>query len=214
MKFQQIIENYRSRPYFELREAVAISDDRPKSLKNQLSGWVQAGKLVRLRRGKYLLAEPYRMRTPSIYYVSNCLLRPSYVSLQTALQFHGMIPEAVAIVQSISPKHGRSWENELGVFEYHSIKQERFWGYREYSRRQQPSVQDRFLMAQPEKGLIDLFYYQPGEWTGARLGQMRFQNFDRIDAEKLRQFAERFDSPKVSTACRRFLAMQDVSSLN
>ncbi len=207
MKYQEIVENYCSRPYFELREVLAVSEDQPKSLKNQLSNWVRSGKLVRLRRGKYLLAKPYRMRTPSVYYVSNCLLRPSYVSLQTALQFHGMIPEAVTVVQAVSPKHGRSWENELGDFEYRSIKQERFWGYRKYSRSEEAATQDQFLMARPEKALLDLFYYQPGDWTKKRLRQMRFQSFDRVDAETFRRYNERFDSPKVSTACRRFLAI-------
>ncbi len=212
MKLETLIENFWSRPYFELREVLAISNDQPKSLKNQLSGWVRSGKLVRLRRGKYLLAQPYRTRTPSVYYVSNCLLRPSYVSLLTALQFHGMIPEAVAVVQAVSPKHGRSWENELGVFDYLSIKQERFWGYQEYSRGQDTSAQDRFLMAVPEKALLDLFYLQPGGWTAARHRQMRYQNFGCVDAEKLREFAERFDSPKVSTACQGFLALMKESS--
>ncbi len=212
MKFETIIKKHRRRPYFELREVVSVSDDQPKSLKNQLSGWVLSGKLVRLRRGKYMLAEPYRMRPASVYYVSNCLLRPSYVSLQTALQFHGMIPEAVTIVQAVSPKHGRSWENELGVFKYRKIKQERFWGYREYSKSNERSAQQQFLMAKPEKALIDLFYYQPGEWTTERLRQMRFQNVEHVDADTLRRYGERFDSPKVSTACRRFLAMTEEAS--
>lgn len=207
MRFVQLVENFRGRPYFELREVLAISDDQPKSLKNQMSGWVGAGKLVRLRRGRYLLAEPYRMGTPSVYYVSNCLLRPSYVSLHTALQFHGMIPEAVAVVQAISPKHGQSWETELGGFEYRSIKQQRFWGYRKYSGSEAKSQQNHFLMAAPEKALIDLFYYQPGQWTEARIRQMRFQNVDRVDPDALRNYAQRFDSPKVSMACRRFLAL-------
>jgi predicted transcriptional regulator of viral defense system len=207
MKFETLINQFRAHPYFELREVLAMSDDQPGSLKNQISGWVRAGKLVRLRRGKYLLAQPYRMRTPSVYYVSNCLLRPSYVSLQTALQYYGMIPEAVAVVQAVSPKHGRDWENQLGVFDYRCIKQERFWGYQECSRGQETSAQDRFLIALPEKALIDLFYLQPHEWTEARHRQMRFQNVDLVDGDRLRRFARRFDSPKVLTACQRFLTL-------
>lgn len=84
MKFDHLIERFRGRPLFELREVLAQSDNSAKSLKNQLSGWTQDGKLTRLRRGVYLLEEPYRNQMPSVYYVSNCLLRPSYVSLQTA----------------------------------------------------------------------------------------------------------------------------------
>jgi len=205
MKFEGLIEQFRERPLFELREVLALSDDSTKSLKNQLSDWTQIGKLMRLRRGVYLLAAPYRNQTPSVYYVSNCLLRPSYVSLQTALQFHGMIPEAVGMIQAVTAKHGREWETDLGTFDYRSIKQERFWGYDQYETGRRDQSQQSFLMARPEKCLLDLFYLRKGQWEAPRLREMRFQNLDRVNPERLEADAERFGSPKVSAATGRFL---------
>ncbi len=206
MKFEELIEQFRERPLFGLREVLALSTDSTKSLKNQLSVWTRDGKLTRLRRGVYLLGEPYRKQMPSVYYTSNRLLRPSYVSLQTALQFHGMIPDAVGVVQAVTPKHGREWETTVGTFDYRSIKQERFWGYREYATGQSDRPQQTFLMARPEKCLLDLFYLKKGQWEASRLRQMRFQNLDRLEPETLESDAERFDSPKVSAATRRLLS--------
>jgi predicted transcriptional regulator of viral defense system len=206
MKIENLIEQFGERPLFELREVLALSTDSAKSLKNQLSGWTRDGKLTRLRRGIYLLEEPYRKQMPSVYYISNCLLRPSYVSLQTALQFHGMIPEAVGVVQAVTPKHGREWETAVGTFDFRSIKQERFWGYREYATGRPNRPQQTFLMARPEKCLLDVFYRKKGQWEAPRLRQMRFQNLDRLDPERLESYAERFDSPKVSAATGRLLS--------
>jgi hypothetical protein len=205
MKFETLIAQFSGRPLFELREVLALSTDTEKSLKNQLSGWARNGKLTRLRRGFYVLGEPYRQQLPSVYYTSNRLLRPSYVSLETALQFHSMIPEAVGVIQAVTPKHGRHWETELGTYNYRSIKQERFWGYEEFQGGRRDRAQQSWLMATPEKCLLDLFYLRKGQWEAPRLREMRFQHLGQTDPDLLQTHAERFNSPKVTAATRRFL---------
>lgn len=204
MKLDQLIQRFADRPFFELRELREMADTSESQLTNQLSQWAQRGKILRLRRGKYLLGPHYRKFTPSIYYVANYLYRPSYVSLSTALQFHGLIPEAVAMTQSVTPRHGREWANDLGEFSYRSIKRDRFWGYREEVLDRLPA-QNRFLIARPEKALLDLVYLQKGEWTDERLRAMRFQSIDSIDPDRLREYGERFESPKVERAALRFV---------
>ncbi len=42
-----------------------------------------------------------------------------------------LLPEAVYKIQAVTPpRHGQEWNTSLGTFQYYSIKQERFWGYR------------------------------------------------------------------------------------
>lgn len=50
---------------------------------------------VQLRRKLYALATPWRRVHPHPFLIANELHHPSYVSLQSALAYHGMIPEAV-----------------------------------------------------------------------------------------------------------------------
>ncbi|MGM0381273.1 MAG: type IV toxin-antitoxin system AbiEi family antitoxin domain-containing protein [bacterium] len=200
MKFDKLVEKFGTRPYFELKEVLALDDNQPKTTKNQLSKWSGDDKIIRIGRGKYLLNKTFRKQSPSVYYIANQLLRPSYVSLHTALQFHGLIPEAVFLIQSITPKHGRTRESDLGTFKYYSIKQERFWGYKKYSSTDKNIPQNSFLMARPEKSLLDLFYSQAGEWPEERISEMRFQNIDKIDFERLKNFTERFNSPRINRA--------------
>ncbi|MFP4029604.1 MAG: hypothetical protein ACLFWL_17635 [Candidatus Brocadiia bacterium] len=206
MKFQELVDHFRTAPFFELEEVRALATCSDSQLANQLSQWVQQGKLMRCRSGKYLLEDRYRTFTPSTYYVANYLYRPSYVSLTTAFQFYGLIPEAVGLVQSVTPRQGREWSTELADFSYRSIKRARFWGYHRETLDALPA-QNRFLIADPEKSLLDLFYLQTGEWTRGRLSAMRFQSLEKFDPDRLRRYSERFESPKVSRAADRFLEL-------
>lgn len=204
MKFDDLIREFSEKPFFELGDVRQISSRSEGALKNQLSRWVKQGKLIRLRREKYLLGSDYRKFTPSTYYIANYLYRPSYVSIASALQYYDLIPEAVAEVQSVTPKHGREWGTDLGRFEYRSIKQDRFWGYREDVLDQLPD-QNWFFIAEPEKAILDLMYFGNGEWTGERLSQMRFQGLDNINVTRFREYSEKFDSPRLKRAVERFL---------
>lgn len=203
MKFEKLIKEFSDSPFFELGEVCQITSNSESQLHNQLSQWTRQGKLVRLRKGKYLLGSQYRKFTPSTYYISNYLVRPSYVSLTTALQYYDLIPEAVGIVQAVTPKHGREWANDLGRFEYRSIKQDRFYGYREDILDSIPA-QNRFFIAEPEKAILDLMYLRNGEWSNERITEMRFQSLGSIDLNKLRKYSRKFASAKIERAVDNF----------
>jgi predicted transcriptional regulator of viral defense system len=213
VKFEDLVQAFRDRPFFESGEVRMLFGEPAPQTQARLSRWVSKGRLIRLRRSKYLLPPEHRRREPSLYYISNYLYRPSYVSVYSALEFHGLIPEAVGVVQAATTRHGHAWETPAGRFHYHALKQDRFWGYRDYSSGPVPSVQERFLAATPEKAVVDLFYLYPGEWAGQRLQEMRFQNVDQLDSEILLQSARRFGSPKVTRAVRRLLDMITVGEV-
>ncbi|NCO38805.1 MAG: hypothetical protein GW892_08880, partial [Armatimonadetes bacterium] len=83
----------------------------------QLSRWVKAGRLLQLRRGIYTLAPAWRKVEPHPFLVANKLQRGSYVSLQSALAFHGVIPEHVPVVTSVGPGRPETVQNPLGRFQ-------------------------------------------------------------------------------------------------
>lgn len=200
MRFQEVVQRFRDRPFFETRDLLVFFETSKDKVRVSLSRWVESGKIIKLRRKKYLLSSEYRRNEATSGYLSNYLYRPSYVSLQKALGHYGMIPEAVSVVQAVTPKQTASWETEVGVFKYRSIKQERFWGYRETKRQKRPDPQEPYLIARPEKALLDLFYLNEGSWPPERLREMRFQNTDRLNFDQLQEDAERFGSPKVTEA--------------
>ena len=207
MKLSRILEFFRHRPFFETQELRMLFDEPVAQIQVNLSRWVGAGKVVQLRRGRYILAEEFWYRAPSIYYISNYLYRPSYVSLHSALEFHGFIPEATGIIQAVTPRQTQRWSTPMGTFQYRSIKKERFFGYQKYSLKETDShsKQTSFFMAVPEKALLDLFYLLQGEWTIQRIEEMRFQNLQELNFAKFQDYATQFNSPKVERAAHHFL---------
>lgn len=215
MKLRELTQQFGDRPFFETRQVVAVFGEPEAQIQARLSRWVAAGKILRLRRGRYLLLLADRRVEVSVYHLSNYMLRPSYVSLHSALEYHALIPEAVAEVHALTPKHGNRWETPAGNFSYRSIAQHRFFGYGAYSMRptdagRSPGVgggQQSFLMARPEKAMLDLFYAASGEWDAGRIRSMRFQNLEEISGDRMIEYGRRFASPRVTRAARRFLRL-------
>jgi hypothetical protein len=204
MNYEKLIDLFGDRPFFESGE-VRIAFKEPRAqIEARLSRWVNNGKLLKLRQKKYLLPGKYRRNEPSPEYISNYLYRPSYISLRTALSIYGIIPESVHIYEAVTTKKTAKWDTPVGVFKYHSIKEERFWGYEIYPKAGSPNDQKTFMLGEPEKVLLDLFFLIKGEWTEKRIKEMRFQNLSIIKKEKLQKYAETFDSPKVNRGVKRF----------
>ena len=116
-------------PVFETGFLLAGEVD-PADVRRQLSRWVKGGRLLQLRRGLYALAPPYRKVTPHPFVVANRLVRGSYVSLQSALAYHGLIPEHVPVTTSMTTGRPQRRENPLGSFEYHHVRKDLLTGYR------------------------------------------------------------------------------------
>jgi hypothetical protein len=68
---------------------------------------VRAGEVIRLKPGLFLLQKAYRRTDPHPYVVAALLHAPSHVSLETALSYHGLIPEAVYQTASVTVARSR-----------------------------------------------------------------------------------------------------------
>lgn len=191
MKWTDFYRKFRNCPLLSPEMLYATSGKRG-SLQVQLSRWVKEGKLIKLAQGKYLLAPPFQKGEPSVIAIANQLQYPSYVSLEYALGHYGLIPEALFTVTSVTARRTASYQTPLGTFAYRHIKHDLFWGYGRESEKEPEA-----MIASPEKALLDLFYYWSGKVTLARIVEMRFQNFGRIDLEKLRNFSRRSESKKL-----------------
>jgi len=116
-----------------------------------------SGKIIRLKRGLYVV-DPKISRIPlSTELIANHLYAPSYVSMQTALRYYGLIPEAVYTTQSMTMKHSRNFDTPIGRFDYQMITREAFTVGITYINKQNYS----FLIATPEKALCDLIANSP-----------------------------------------------------
>ncbi|HED08294.1 MAG TPA: hypothetical protein ENI57_09285 [Ignavibacteria bacterium] len=160
--------------------------------KNNLGRWVKNGYLIKLKNGFYIFSE--WQDTPNIHlYIANRMYRPSYISLHTALAFHGLIPEAITAVTSVSTRKTVRFENALGSFSYKKLKNNLFFGYAHL-----PFTEGRtVLLATPEKALLDLLYFYPFYNTENELINLRLDEdvlAGLINKDQFLKFLVRFES--------------------
>jgi predicted transcriptional regulator of viral defense system len=195
MEFPELVEIIQDEPVFDTGLLLA-GDANPREIRRQLSRWRQASKIYQLRRGLYCLAPPFQKVNPHPFLVANRLIPSSYVSLQSALAYYGMIPEHVPVTTSVTTSRPAHWETPLGIFDFRHIQVDFFYGYRlaDLGEKQQAFI------ASPEKALLDLVYLEPGGDTLDYLTELRLNNLDRLDWPFLGSLAEQIKKPKLLRA--------------
>jgi predicted transcriptional regulator of viral defense system len=171
----------------------------------QLSRWVKAGKLIQLRRGLYALAKPYARELPHPFLVANRLCEASYVSLQSALAWYGMIPEFVPVVTSVTSGRPRECRTALGDFLFRHVRAPEFRGYRRVEVQQGQFA----FVASPEKCLLDLIHLTAGADARSYLRELRLQNLTQLDPDSLLDMAAEWDRPKVLRAAERITELRE-----
>lgn len=115
----------------------------------------KSGKLVRLKRGLYVVSPAVSGRLLSTELIANHIYGPSYVSMESALRYYGLIPEKVYAVRSMTIKRSRQFDNAIARFDY------TFCNYEYFSIGVQQEQKEgyTFMIASPEKALCDLIAY-------------------------------------------------------
>ncbi len=119
---------------------------------DKVSEWLREGALQPLRRGLYIAGSPLQSNPVCLPLLANHLYGPSCVSLDFALAWHGLIPEGVAEVTSVTPRPSRRFSNALGRFSYHHLPQRYYAVGLELG---QGGDGLSFLIASPTKALCD-----------------------------------------------------------
>ena len=146
-----------------------------------------SGEIMHLRRGLYCLAAKYLRHKVDPLTLAQRIYGPSYISLETALSYHGWIPEAVYSVTSVSVDRSREFETPLGHFSFTRVPQETFYtevtrvekdgrgnadgpGYGGGSGYGGPSsrASENFLLASPLKALADYVHVRKQDWNSSR----------------------------------------------
>lgn len=144
---------------------------------DKISRLMRSGEIVQLKRGLYLRSDPGTI--PSLGLIANHLLGPSYVSLDFALQYYGLIPETVLEVSSVTTRRAKTFETPMGHFAYIHAADE--W-YRLGVSLATTEGGLNYLIASPEKALCDKIVFTPrlNVASAKRMRQYLFEDL-RID---------------------------------
>ena len=121
---------------------------------------LRRGEIVRVKKGIYVFGEGSRARPFSREVLANLLFGPSYISLDTALYHHGLIPERPAAVTSVVCGRPRRFSTPVGLFVYRPLS---LGAYRIGVDQALSTGGRPFLIATPEKALADKVHIEGGK---------------------------------------------------
>lgn len=147
----------------QLKRLVTGSSQRRHNLVNRA---IKKGELSRFQRGLYLLNDRFRDHPCHPFILAQAIVPGSYISFETALAYHGWIPEAVFTTASVVPhRKSRQLEHEkMGIFSFYPLAVQREY-YLELVNRHQIDGQTT-LVAKPCRALMDLVCLRKQSWEG------------------------------------------------
>ena len=190
---------------FNLNQIYAF---QPNFDSNNLVRWVKKGYLIRLRNGCFTFSD-YFGKADVAYFFANKIYQPSYISLHSALSYYEMIPESVVQITSVSALKTAFFTNKFGEFSYKNIKNNLMFGYelRKFDNKR------NLLFATPEKSLLDLLYLYPFYNNEQEIRELRLDEdflHDDLNVERLKEFAENFESKALIKRVKLLLKIYDL----
>ena len=199
MNWESLLSQFSGHPLFPSSLLRTFEDD-PRHIQVQISRWVKQNKLIQIRRGWYLIGKPYRTKEVSRALIANTVVQPSYLSLEWALHYHGMIPEAVFQPTSLTTRRGIQFQALDHFFIYHHTLPSFFTGYQRVE-----SAGEKILVAGPEKALLDKIYIfiQTKPFSLEWLKGLRLQNLERLNLNQWPKLAAGSQKPGFALAAKK-----------
>jgi hypothetical protein len=154
--------------------------------RDKITRLLAAGAIVRIKKGLYC----------------------SYISIDYALSYYGLIPERVETITSVTTRRSRDFDTTpFGAFSYHMLKLPRYAVGAVF----EIAGNIPYLVASPEKALVDKV------WTDKRFSGRRISDFDdylcddlridwgdlsKLDYDRLQAIARAYDSAKINNLVR------------
>lgn len=168
----------------------------------QVQRALKTGDVIQVRRGLYHLSRTVFPRLVSVEVLANLIYGPSYVSFESALSYHGWIPEAVRNCSCVTSLRPRTFETIHGLFSYTQIKQSPLLA----GVQNVDSGRGTFFIATPLKALADMVAARGLDWTDCR-PLVESLRIEPDDLESLRsEDFEMLEGVYYSKRARTFLA--------
>jgi len=187
-------------PLFTAKELVVLEPSSDNVRYALVKRALADGDILRIRRGLYTLSPLYRKTGINPLSAAQLIYGPSYISLETALSVHGLIPEGVRDITSVTLRPSKEFDTPIGHFSYVRIPQKPLC-------RVTRSTDDEgqsWLIASPLKALSDYVYCHKLDWTSKdplidslrieenELSEMTHADFDELEGNYSSKRVQRF----------------------
>ena len=160
---------------FTFNDVLKLFPIKSKNTAKHLIGRLKKEGIIRaLIRGKYLftLTQPKFIE----YRIANFLYQPSYISLETALSYYGLLSQFPYQIISVAPRKSKKIISGNKTYIYSQIKKEFYTGF---------IKEDNFLIASEEKAIFDAYYF-------VKRGLRNYSILEEIPKDKLRKAISKF----------------------
>ena len=192
MKYVDFQNFFKNRVLIDIQEVKQVFPD---FASRRFYEWQKKGYIKKLASQFYVFADK-RIGESENNFIANKLFEPSYISLESALRYYNLIPEVVFLTTSITTRKTKLIKTAIGNFQYRSVKENLFFGYK---------IIDlngvAYKIAEPEKALLDFLYLRGDLKTEADFDELRINEEDYhkiINQAKLEKYLDVFNSATLS----------------
>ena len=164
--------------FFDVIDAQKIfKTKKQKTLYELLQRLEKSGVVNRIKKGKY----HFSLKEYNDFELANFLVNPSYISLESALSFYGILPQFPYTISSVTPLKSQKIIFQEKEYEFCHLESKYFFDF---------IKKDNFLVATPEKALIDELYF-----VAKKLRKIHFSDLDLkiINKKRLKELNKKYN---------------------
>lgn len=207
-EFIKIFQTTKQFPYYTKQNLGLIFGKKGYNLDYLIKKLLQEKILIPLKKGVYsssfYLEEIKEKGLYDLYLqqLANVLREPSYISLESALSYYGLIPEESFNITSITIKSSRIYKSPLTLFIYRNIKSNLFIGFN------QKNETNPIQRATKAKALFDYLYLkkfnnkEEMEFFLEEKGRFNWFIFGKDDFKEFEQYVKISKSKKMAKIFR------------
>lgn len=148
-----------------------LNIERESSLYDVIKRLIESRILQKIERNKYIIKD----KSADSFLIANLLYSPSYVSFESALNLHGVLSQFPYTITSATTKNTKEKTFNEKVYSYTHLQKSLYWGYEK---------KDNFLIADPEKALLDQLYLASKGLRGVSIDEYDLSRINKITLKK------------------------------
>jgi len=202
MKFDELRKLIRKNPIFTFEDVLMLfPDENYANVKLLLHNWTRIGKLTRIKKGLYCLTD---IDVFDNYFFAAFIYSPAYISLESALNYYGIIPDIPQEVVSVTTNNTQEFNTVKGVYLFRRISNRLFYSFKKVQKG--PLF---YLIAEREKAVLDYLYYKSRGIYTKELEEIRFTIDNDFDWDKFIDYGKDYNLPVTKKIIEKFIKMYE-----
>ena len=160
-------------------------------IKNRVSLLVKIGWLIRIKKGLYAVVTDIGSLASddiSVYTISQALNKDSYISFESALQFHGMFDQMLSTVGAVTFKRARKYKIKDTEIRFFKIKKNFYFGFSA-----ERSDIGLVNIAHKEKAILDILYFRSNAYYASLVWEKLNDYKKDLNFKLVKQYAKKFN---------------------